>query len=129
MSELRDALMTRAPVSTTQAVLNHHLQCFGEGDLEGLLSDFAPDAVIFTQRGPLRGVDAIERLFSGLLAEFAKPSSAIDTKVQTVDGDYAYIVWSADTPDNVYELACDTFVVRDGKFVMQSFAAKIKPKT
>jgi hypothetical protein len=29
--------------------------------------------------------------------------------------------------DNVYEVGTDTFVVRDGKIVMQSFTGKIKP--
>jgi hypothetical protein len=30
---------------------------------------------------------------------------------------------SAETADNVYEMTTDTFVVRDGKIVAQSFAA------
>ena len=47
---------------------------------------------------------------------------------QFVEGDYAYILWTAETADNVYELATDTFVVRDGKIVAQSFAGKIAPK-
>jgi hypothetical protein len=34
----------------------------------------------------------------------------------------------AETPDNIYEPASDTYVVRDGKIVAQSFAAKITPK-
>jgi ketosteroid isomerase-like protein len=128
MSEKEDVLMTTAPVSTTQAVLDHHLHCIGAGDLEDLLSDYAPDAVMFTQMGLLRGVDALKGMFIGFLAEFAKPNSAFDLKVQTVDGDYAYIVWSADTAENVYELGTDTFVVRGGKIVMQSYTAKITPK-
>ena len=33
------------------------------------------------------------------------------------DGDHAYIVWTAETADNAYEFATDTFVVRDGKIV------------
>jgi hypothetical protein len=49
-------------------------------------------------------------------------------KQQAVEGDYAYILWSAETADNVYEVGTDTFVVRDGKIVAQSFAAKITPK-
>jgi hypothetical protein len=49
-------------------------------------------------------------------------------KQQVVEGDYAYILWSAETADNVYEVGTDTFVVRDGKIVAQSFAAKITPK-
>jgi hypothetical protein len=43
-------------------------------------------------------------------------------------GDHAYIVWTAETADNTYEFAIDTFVVRHGKIVAQSFAANIKPK-
>jgi hypothetical protein len=46
----------------------------------------------------------------------------------SVDGDHAYILWTAETADNVYEIGTDTFVVRDGKIVAQSFAAKITPK-
>jgi hypothetical protein len=37
-------------------------------------------------------------------------------------------LWTAETPDNRYDLVTDTFVVRDGKIVVQSFAAKILPK-
>jgi ketosteroid isomerase-like protein len=121
--------MSRASVSSTQAVLDHHLQCFGAGDLDGIMSDFSPDAVVFTPTGPIRGIDAVRGLFTSFVAEFGKPDSAFDTKVQTVEGDHAYIVWTADTPDNIYELGSDTFVVRDGKIVMQSYVAKATPKS
>jgi hypothetical protein len=49
-------------------------------------------------------------------------------KKQFVEGDHAYILWTAETADNVYELGTDTFVVRDGKIVAQSFTGKITPK-
>jgi hypothetical protein len=49
-------------------------------------------------------------------------------KQQFVQGDYAYILWTAETADNVYELGTDTFVVRHGKIVAQSFTGRIKPK-
>ena len=49
-------------------------------------------------------------------------------KQQLVERDYAYILWTAETADNVYELATDTFVVRKCKIVAQSFTAKITPK-
>jgi hypothetical protein len=35
-------------------VLDHHIKCFGEGGLEGILSDYAPDAVLFTPDGQRR---------------------------------------------------------------------------
>jgi ketosteroid isomerase-like protein len=115
-------------MSSTKDVLDHHLKSFGEGDLNGILSDYAPMAILFTPDGPLEGVDAIRPLFKGLLAEFAKPGSSFKLKHQSTKGAYAYILWTAETADNSYDLATDTFVVQDGKIVAQSFAAKILPK-
>jgi ketosteroid isomerase-like protein len=113
---------------TTKDVLDHHLKCFGERNLEGILSDYAPAAVLFTTDGPLRGVDAIRPLFQALIAEFGKAGAIFSMKQQFVEGDFAYILWTAETADNVYEMATDTFVVRDGKIVAQSFTGKITPK-
>jgi len=112
----------------TKDVLDNHLKCFGEGDLKGILSDYARDAVLFTPNGPLKGVDSIRPLFEQLLAEFGKPGATFSMKLQSVEGDYAYILWAAETADNVYEVGTDTFVVRDGKIIAQSFAANIAPK-
>jgi hypothetical protein len=47
---------------------------------------------------------------------------------QSVEGEFGFILWTAETADNSYEVATDTFVVRDGKIVAQSFAAMITPK-
>jgi ketosteroid isomerase-like protein len=113
---------------STKDVLEHHLKSFGEGNLKGILSDYAPGAVLFTPEGPLRGIDAIRPLFQAMLAEFGKPGSVFSMKQQFIEGDYAYILWTAETSDNVYEMATDTFVVRDGKIVVQSFAGRIVPK-
>jgi ketosteroid isomerase-like protein len=115
-------------MGSTKDVLDHHLGCFGDGDLEGILSDYAPGAVLFTPGGPLRGADAIRPLFQAMIAEFGKPGAAFSLKRQSVEGDYAYILWTAETADNVYEVGTDTFVVRDGKIAAQSFTGKIMPK-
>ena len=115
-------------MGSTKDVVDQHLKSFGERDLKGILSDYATGAVLFTPEGPLRGLDAIRSFFQVMLAEFGKPGSAFSMKQQFVEGDYAYILWTAETADNVYELGTDTFVVRDGKIVVQSFAGKITPK-
>ena len=115
-------------MSSTQAVLDNHLQSFGAGNLDGILSDYDANAILFTPEGALKGPNEIKPLFERLLAEFGKPGASFAMKQVTVDGDYAYIIWSAETADNVYELATDTFVVRNGKIVVQSFAGKIAPK-
>ena len=115
-------------MASTTDVLNHHLKCFGENDLGGLLGDYSPDAVLFTPGGPLKGAEALRLFFKNILAEFAKPGCSFAMDQQQVDGDYAYIVWKAETADNSYEFGTDTFVVRNGKILAQSFAAAIKPK-
>ena len=116
-------------MASTKDVLDHHMKCVAEGDVKGSLSDYAPGAVLFTPDGPIKGVDAIRPLFQAMAAEFGKPGAAFSIKQQFVEGDYAYILWTAETADNVYELGTDTFVVRDGKIVAQSFAFKITPKS
>jgi len=116
-------------MTSTKEVLERHLKSFGEGDLKGVLSDYTPEAVMFTANGPLKGVDAIRPLFQALITEFSKPGSTFNMKQQFIDGDHAYILWSAETADNVYELATDTFVIRNGRIVAQSFTSKVTPKT
>ena len=119
---------TTKKMASTKDVVDRHLKCFGDGDLEGILSDYAPGAVLFTSDGPLRGADAMRPLFQAMIAEFGKPGAAFRMKQQSVEGDYAYILWTAETADNVYEVGTDTFVVRDGKIVVQSFTGRITPK-
>jgi ketosteroid isomerase-like protein len=122
------AAETTKPMALTKDVLEHHLKSFGERDLKGILSDYAPGAVLFTPDGPLKGADAIRPLFQTMIAEFGKPGSTFSMQRQFVEGEYGYILWSAETADNQYELGTDTFVVRDGKIVAQSFTGKITPK-
>lgn len=113
---------------TTSNVLDNHLKCFGENDLVGVLADYSSDVVLFIPDGPLKGADAIKPFFQAILSEFGKPGASFSMRQRYVEGDYAYILWSAETADNSYEVATDTFVVRNGKIVAQSFAAKITPK-
>jgi len=113
---------------TTTDVVNQHLRAFGEHDLDGVLADYSSDAVLFIPTGPLRGAAAIKPFFQALVSEFSKPGATFSMRQQYADGDYAYILWSAETADNTYEAATDTFIVRDGRIVAQSFAAKITPK-
>ena len=115
-------------MASKKEVVDNHLKCFGEGDLEGILSDYAPDAVLFTSDGPLRGTEAIKPLFQAMVAEFGKPGATFRMRQQFVEGEYAYILWTAETSENVYEMGTDTFVIRDGKIVAQSFTGTITPR-
>jgi len=115
-------------MKSTSDVLDDHVTAIRQGDVNGVLSDYASDAVLFREDGVFKGVDAIRSVLEKFVAEFQKPGTISHTKQRLVEGDCAYMVWTAETADNVYELATDTFVVRNGKIVAQSFTAKITPK-
>ena len=46
-----------------------------------------------------------------------------------MDGDTAYMVWTAESADNVFEIGTDTFIVQNRKIVTQTFAGKLIPKS
>jgi len=115
-------------MTTTNDIVNQHLKSFGERDLDGVLADYSSDAVLFVPGGPLKDRAEIKQFFQGLLSEFSEPGATFSLRQHHAEGDYAYILWSAETAANTYEAATDTFVVRNGKIVAQSFAAKVTAK-
>jgi ketosteroid isomerase-like protein len=119
---------TTGVTAATQDVLAHHLECFGKLDLAGTMADYTDDSRFFTPDGLLRGSEAIRRFFVVLFEEFEKPGMSFDLRRQEVSGDTAYIVWKAETADNLFEIGTDTFIVQNGKILTQTFAGKISPK-
>jgi len=109
---------------STLATLSHHLQALGE-DIESIMSDYADASVLLTPTGPIVGRDRIRSHFEGFLAN-SPPAliKALTITRQDVHGEIAYIVWKADP---FIPLATDTFVIRDGKIVAQTFAALMIP--
>jgi hypothetical protein len=116
-------------MSTTQAVLNHHLQCFGTNDLEGILSDYTVDSVVLTPEGAIRGLSAIRSFFTAALAEFGQPGTTFALKTVLIEGDCAFIVWDAETVNNRFDSATDTFVIRDGRIAVQTYVPAMTPKS
>jgi hypothetical protein len=79
-------------MQTTNDVLDHYLKCFGQGDVDGILSDIASAAILFTPAGPLKGAGEIGPFFHALLAEFGKPGTTHKMLHRSVEGEYAFSV-------------------------------------
>ena len=114
---------------STEEVLRHHSEAFGTGNVDEFLADYTDDSILFTPEGATHGLASLRPVFTALLGEFSKPGGSFTMHKQIVEGDIAYLVWSAETADNVYELASDTFVIRDGKIIYHTFVAKMTPKS
>jgi hypothetical protein len=109
---------------STEAILKHHLQALGEG-IDSIMSDYAEGSVLLTPDGLIVGRDRIQSFFEGVLAN-SPPGlfQALTLIRQDIHGEMAYILWKAEP---FVPLATDTFVIRDGTIVAQSFAALVLP--
>jgi len=105
---------------STEATLAHHLRAFGDG-VDAILSDYTEESVLFTPDGVVRGLDQLRAFFDGFMKN--SPSELFEALTflrQDIEGEVAYIVWKAEP---YIKMATDTFVVRDGKILVQTFAA------
>jgi ketosteroid isomerase-like protein len=111
----------------TQAVLEHHLAVLASGDVEGILQDYTDDSILLTQDGMFKGLAALRGFFSAAVAGPFKPGTYDFTMdLVRVEGEVAYIVWRARCVGANIVLATDTFVVRDGKIVAQTYTTKVE---
>jgi ketosteroid isomerase-like protein len=103
-----------------EAVVRNHLQAARNG-VDAVMQDYTDQSVLITPERTYRGLAEIrhffETLLNGLPAGFFDAFKMIR---QEVAGDVAYILWEAKP---WFPLATDTFVVRNGKFLLQTFAA------
>lgn len=115
-------------VSDTAGVLEHHLHALGSGDLDAVLDDYTEESLLMTPDGALKGRAAIRAAFEGFLAGPFKPGTyQFFADARTIEGEVAQIVWHANCADLDIVHGVDTFVVRDGKIAVQTYAGKIEP--
>jgi ketosteroid isomerase-like protein len=121
-------LNNRINMASTEAVLDHHLTALSDRDLPAVMEDYTEESVIVTNSGTFRGLGEIEALFEGTLAEFAQNGFEIDLEEKVVEEEFAYIVWQAESPENVYEFATDTLYIPEDKIQFQTAAINVSPK-
>ncbi|MCZ6677043.1 MAG: nuclear transport factor 2 family protein [Candidatus Poribacteria bacterium] len=112
----------------TEATLVHHLQSFGTGDVDEIMKDYTENSVLITPDGALRGLDEIRPLFEKLTGEILPPGSDFEMLQQVIEGEIAYIAWNAESANYNIPLGTDTFLIRDGKILTQTFAGQVLPK-
>lgn len=107
--------------STTESVVRNHLRAFLNQDgIDAILEDYALDATFLSESRTYRGKSEIRGFFEDFIA--ALPPQAIRQfllRSLRCEDNVAYITWSA---GDELPLGTDTFVVRGGKIVSQTFA-------
>ena len=112
----------------TTEILDRQNLYFVKGDVDELMKDFSEQAMLFTPDGVLEGIDSIKKFYTDVTTNLLPPGSDFKISRQEVRGQTAYIVWSAESKNYRFPLGTDTFFIKDGKIIAQTFAAKIEPK-
>ena len=107
--------MTRS----TRQVFDDHLAMRSEGRLEDdLTHNFADDVVLLCEFGVLHGHDGIRGSAHRLRRQY--PGMNYEYLAREVEAEYAFLKWRATAPDGRTTLGADSFVVRNGKIIMQT---------
>jgi ketosteroid isomerase-like protein len=105
----------------TESVVRNHLQAFVEQKgIDAILLDYQDDARFLSEIRTYHGKREIRLFFKTFIASLPPDAiSRFSLHTLRAEGEIAYITWSA---GDAVPLGTDTFVVRDGKIVSQTFA-------
>jgi hypothetical protein len=111
----------------TKEVLDRHWETFQANDLEGVMADYAAEAVLITPDKTLEGLDQIREHFVNVFTIFPKDSTTLQLDKSIVVKDVGYIIWQGTAPTLKVTYGSDTFIIQNGKIVRQTFAGVMAP--
>jgi hypothetical protein len=104
---------------TTTEVLHDHLMRRLAGDVDGdIQANYAPEVVVLTGSGIYHGHEGVSQCAEELARLVGDGRWRYDETL--VCDDFAYLEWSAEGPEADVADGADSFVVRDGRIVMQT---------
>lgn len=105
----------------TKKVLDHHWETFVNNDLEGVMEDYTEESVLITPDATYRGLNAIRENFVNAFEAFPSERSTLKLNKSVVEKDVGYILWQASTENFELRFATDTFIIRDGRIIRQTY--------
>ena len=109
---------------STEAVVRNHLRAATIG-VDAILEDYTEESVLVTHDATYYGPGEIRRFFTALFGSL--PTGFFETMKlirEEFVGELAYILWERKP---IISQATDTFVVRDGKILFQTFTPATFP--
>jgi ketosteroid isomerase-like protein len=103
---------------TPQEIFEHHATALIAGDIDGIVEDYADDAVFITPQGIERGKDGVRQAFTRLLADL--PEATWEVPTQIFEDDVLFIEWSAVSAKGQARDGIDTFVFRGDSIRVQT---------
>ena len=126
VSLIAGAGITAARADGVSMVLDHHVANMKSGNLDGVLVDYAPDAVVVTPAGMVSpsgvftGKD-VRKLFAVLTDKAHLPGNkTMQTRYQGISPDTSVMHWVQFKGGKQEVSGYDVFVVRGGKIAFQA---------
>lgn len=113
---------------STAEVFEDHLRLRADNDVEqDIARNYAPDVVFLTCTGMFRGHDGVRASAAELQKYF--PDGTYDYRLRLVDGEVAFLVWSGRSPAGEVHDGADSFVIRNGRIVVQTIQYTVDRRT
>jgi ketosteroid isomerase-like protein len=126
--EPKKMAVSAAPdAAKTRQVLDHHWDSFKGNDLEGVMADYTEDSILVTPGRTYKGLQEIRDNFVSAFSAYPKDATTFQLNKSVVERDIGYIIWEAKAPKINLTYGSDTFVIRDGKIVSQTYAGVATP--
>jgi hypothetical protein len=110
---------------TPQEIFEHHVTAIRAGDVDGIVSDYAEDAVLVTAQGAVRGRAAVREAFTGVLSQLS--DATWDFPTQVYEDDVLFVVWSVVGEKARIMDGVDTLVFRDDAIRVQTAWFTLEP--
>jgi hypothetical protein len=91
------------------------------------MADYTEESVLITPDKTYNGLAEIRENFVSAFAAFPKDSAVLQLDKSVVVNDVGYILWQATTPKFKLSFATDTFIIRNGKIIRQTYAGVASP--
>jgi hypothetical protein len=121
------AALTKDEEQKTAEILNHHWKTFHDNDLEGVLADYTEESILITPNRTYKGMQEIRDNFVSAFATFPKSTATMQLNKSVVQRDVGYILWEATGPKIRLSFGTDTFVIRNGKIISQTYGGVATP--
>lgn len=111
----------------TKEVLEDHLNLSNNGTIEEDLNrNYAEDLLLLTSKGIYKGHEGLKKLMATLRQEV--PDASYEYNKLLTEGEVGFLEWSCSSKNTKIEDGADSYVVRDGRIVVQTIHYTVTPK-
>lgn len=115
-------------VRSTEEVFREHLRLRSIHDVDAdVQRNYAPDVVLLCRYGVFIGVDEVRESAKRLHKQL--PEARFEYLSCQTHGEYAFLEWCAESAACRVDDGADSYVIRDGRIVMQTIHYTLIPKT